>query len=289
MAALSITLPPTPKRGPTLLAYQQAIDVWTKQAQQSLKDIATAVNNTVGGTTQLADATHTGLLSSADWVTFNNKQPSGSYLVDAPIDGTIYGRKNATWVPAATAPVTGNLVESTSDVLTITGGTGAVVGSGTTIQVIQASASMDGFLSKTDWATFNAKASPLGFTPLNATKGGRAVVLCSAYTPLLAGADTAEVVMPFDTTGASLTFSVARLVFRVGSAGGAPSVTIEKSTGSGIFTPFTVGTVTLSSGAYQGSVTASLGTINSGDKLRFNVITLATALNWTVIVEISPP
>lgn len=52
----------------------------------------------------------------------------------------------------------GNLTEATSSVLTITGGTGAVIGSGTTIQVKQASASQSGYLSSTDWTTFNNKA-----------------------------------------------------------------------------------------------------------------------------------
>ena len=51
----------------------------------------------------------------------------------------------------------GNLTESTSNVLTITGGTGAVIGSGLTIQVKQASGIQSGFLSSTDWTTFNNK------------------------------------------------------------------------------------------------------------------------------------
>ena len=51
----------------------------------------------------------------------------------------------------------GNLTEATSSVLTITGGTGAVIGSGTTIQVKQSSGTVSGFLSSTDWTTFNSK------------------------------------------------------------------------------------------------------------------------------------
>lgn len=51
----------------------------------------------------------------------------------------------------------GNLTETTSSVLTITGGTGAVIGSGTTIQVGQATTSTSGYLSSTDWNTFNGK------------------------------------------------------------------------------------------------------------------------------------
>lgn len=51
----------------------------------------------------------------------------------------------------------GNLTESTSSVLTISGGTGSVIGSGTTIQVKQASSTVSGYLSSTDWSTFNNK------------------------------------------------------------------------------------------------------------------------------------
>jgi len=61
----------------------------------------------------------------------------------------------------------GNLTETTSSILTITGGTGAVVGSGTTIEAKQSSSSQSGYLSSTDWSTFNNKQNALGFTPEN--------------------------------------------------------------------------------------------------------------------------
>jgi hypothetical protein len=75
-----------------------------------------------------------GYLSSTDWNTFNAKEP---------------------------AVTKGNLTEATSSVLTITGGTGAVIGSGTSIQVKQASSTVSGFLSSTDWTTFNNKQNAL--------------------------------------------------------------------------------------------------------------------------------
>lgn len=55
----------------------------------------------------------------------------------------------------------GNLTESTSTILTIVGGTGSVIGSGTSIQVAQATTSTSGFLSSTDWNTFNGKQAAL--------------------------------------------------------------------------------------------------------------------------------
>lgn len=75
-----------------------------------------------------ANTSTNGYLSSTDWNTFNSKEP---------------------------ALTKGNLTESTSSVLTITGGTGAVIGSGTTIQVKQASSTQSGFLSAADWNMFN--------------------------------------------------------------------------------------------------------------------------------------
>lgn len=93
-----------------------------------------------------SSATQDGYLSSTDWNTFNSK---------------------------ASAFTAGNLAEATSSVLTITGGTGAVVPSGgTSIQVKQAGSSQSGYLSSGDWTTFNNKQSPLTIgTGLTLTAG----------------------------------------------------------------------------------------------------------------------
>jgi len=77
-----------------------------------------------------ASATNRGLLSTSDWSTFNSKEP---------------------------ALTKGNLTEATSSILTISGGTNAVIGTGTTIQVAQANGSQSGYLANADWSTFNGK------------------------------------------------------------------------------------------------------------------------------------
>ena len=64
----------------------------------------------------------------------------------------------------------GNLTETTSSVLTISGGTHAVLGSGTTIAVSQATTSTAGYVSSTDWNTFNGK-QPAG-SYITALTGG---------------------------------------------------------------------------------------------------------------------
>lgn len=81
-----------------------------------------------------ASATNRGLLSTTDWSTFNAKEP---------------------------ALTKGNLTEATSSVLTISGGTNAVIGTGTSIQVKQANGSQSGFLATADWTTFNNKQNAL--------------------------------------------------------------------------------------------------------------------------------
>lgn len=75
------------------------------------------------------------------------------------INGTALSATNVGAEPTLTK---GNLTESTSSVLTISGGTGSIIGSGTTIQVKQASSSVSGYLSSTDWSTFNGKATANG-------------------------------------------------------------------------------------------------------------------------------
>ena len=78
-----------------------------------------------------ASATNRGALSSANWTTFNNKQNALTF---------------------------GNLTDVGTDGITITGGTGAVIGSGTAITQQVADATHNGYLSSTDWNTFNNKA-----------------------------------------------------------------------------------------------------------------------------------
>lgn len=96
---------------------------------------ATAPVASTGGTTPVismpkATSSQSGYLYSVDWNTFNNKQD---------------------------AITKGNLTEATSSVLTITGGTASVIGTGVSIQVKQASSSQGGYLSSADWTTFNNK------------------------------------------------------------------------------------------------------------------------------------
>jgi hypothetical protein len=286
--ALDIKLPPNPVPATYLGGYIQNVNWWARE-------VGAAIDLLAAGGAGISDAPSDGTTygrKNAAWVAVLSDAPSdgsiygrqngawavtGGGLGDAPSDGTTYGRKNAAWV--STAPAAGDLTETVSSVLTISGGTGAVLGAGVTFQVKKASGSQAGYLASADWTTFNTKQSAL--------KNSRAVVLCSGFTPTSLGPDAAEVEIPYATNGTSVTYAITAIRVRVGTAGGAPALTVEKSTGTGAFSAIAVGTVTLGSGANEGATTSSLGSINSGDKLRFNVSDLGSALSWTVIVEIN--
>ncbi len=114
------------------------------------------------------------------------------------------------------------------------------------------------------------------------------LTLCDAFTPAATGGDTGELVVPYspDDGVTSIVWTVRRIDFRVNVAGGVPAVTVEKSTSSTAFSASSVGSVTLGSGAYEGSNTAVAVTVASGDKLRLNPTVLGTATGWTVAILI---
>jgi hypothetical protein len=78
----------------------------------------------------LSSTSTTGALSSTDWNTFNGKQ---------------------------SALTIGDLTDVGTDGITVTGGTGAIIGSGTSISQHVADATHNGYLSSADWSTFNGK------------------------------------------------------------------------------------------------------------------------------------
>jgi len=107
-----------------------------------------------------ANSTTAGYLSPGDWTTFNNKQNALTFGNIISSDLSITGGTGAVIGSGVNMTIfKGSLTESTSSVLTITGGTNAVLGAGTTIQVNQAGASQSGYLSSADWTTFNNKIS----------------------------------------------------------------------------------------------------------------------------------
>jgi len=87
---------------------------------------------------------------------------SGNFVVES---GGILGSRTATDALSDLGAIgdteKADLTEATSSVLTITGGTDAVLGSGTTIEVDQADDSNDGYLSSADFNKFNTRSETL--------------------------------------------------------------------------------------------------------------------------------
>lgn len=141
------------------------------ESTSSVLTISSGTGAVIGSGTSIqvkqAGASQAGYLSSTDWSTFNGKQSSLSF---------------------------GNLSETTSSILTITGGTGAIIGSGLTIEVKAASAGQNGYLSSTDWSTFNGKQSSLSFSNLSGTTNQ--INLSASGTGVLVGSTSITLSLP---------------------------------------------------------------------------------------------
>lgn len=137
--------------------------------------ITNGTNAVNGAGTQIAqhvaDTTHNGYLSSTDWNTFNNKQSALTF---------------------------GNLTDAGTDGITVTGGTGAVIGSGTSLSQHVADSTHNGYLSSTDWTTFNNKQSALTLGDL--TDAGTDGIVVTGGTGAVVGSGTSIAQHVADTT-----------------------------------------------------------------------------------------
>jgi len=154
-----------------------------------------------------ADASTDGWLSSSDWSAFSAKEP---------------------------ALTKGNLTAAGTDGIAITGGTGAVIGSGTSIAQQKSDATHNGYLSSTDWSTFNSKGS--GSVTSVATAGlisggtitNAGTITTSMATNKLVGRGTASTgIMEEITIGTGLSLSSTTL-----NATGAVPLSINPQTAS---------------------------------------------------------
>lgn len=262
----------------------------------------------------VADTTHNGYLSSTDWTTFNGKQSSLTIgnLTDAGTDGIVVtggtgsiigsGTSLAQHVADSThngylsstdwstfnnkqATITsGNLTEATSAVLTISGGTGSVLGTGTSLQVKQATTSQAGYLSSTDWNTFNGKGSGNG-TVTSVTFTGDGTVLSSTPSSAVTttGTVTASLISQVKNTflAGPTTGANAAPTYRVMATADFIAPTTQILTGSGTYTtptsprgplylmvtavgPGGGGAATITNAGSNGSAATTFGTASAG-------------------------
>ena len=176
-----------------------------------------------------ASATNRGALSAADWTTFNNKQPAGTYVTS---------------------------VTGTAPVVSSGGATPA-------ISMAAATSSVNGYLTSTDWTTFNSKqpagsyltavsvVSANGFAGTSSGGTTPALTLTTSITGILKGNGTAISAATSGTDYAPAT-SGSSILYGNG-AGGFSNVTI----GTGL--TFVGGT--LASTASGGTVTSVAATV----------------------------
>lgn len=204
-----------------------------------------------------SDSTHNGYLSSVDWSTFNAKQA---------------------------AITIGNLTDAGTDGITITGGTGAVIGSGTSLSQHVADASHNGYLSSGDWTTFNNKAP--AFSTGDLTVGGTDGITVLTGTGVLFGSGGAIISQHVaDATHNGFLSSSDWSTFNGKGTGTVTAVSVASANGfagssSGGATP----ALTLSTsitGILQGNGTAiSAATVTgTGSVVLNNAPTMAGAIN----------
>lgn len=247
-------------------------------------------------TLQPANTSFPGVLLATDWNTFNNKQPSGSYITALTGDVVANGpgsvgstiqpnsvtnaklaQMGANTVKANTTGSTANasdiplgtVTETTSAVLTLTGWTDATIGS-PTIQVSQSTTSTSGYLSSTDWNTFNNKPTsasgdinPTSFSAANNVTSA-ADVTGLAFSNATTGSFEALVqVLVNATTPLRQTYNIQGT--QLGAGNWSMSQTTSGNESGFVFTITSSGTIQYTNNNYAGFTSATV---------RFRAITL---------------
>jgi len=166
-----------------------SISVGTVTSVTGTSPVVSSGGNTPAISMPAATSSVNGYLTSADWTTFNGKQPAGTYVTSVAATSPVTSSGGTTptiAMPAATTSVSGYLTSTdwntfngkgsgtVTSVAAITLGTtgtdlSSTVANGTTtpvitLQVPTASATNRGALSSTDWSTFNGKAPSVTYT-----------------------------------------------------------------------------------------------------------------------------
>jgi hypothetical protein len=150
-----------------------SISVGTVTSVTGTSPVVSSGGNTPAISMPAATSSVNGYLTSADWTTFNGKQPAGTYVTSVAATSPVTSSGGTTptiAMPAATTSVSGYLTSTDwntfnnkgSGTVTSVTGTAPVVSSGgatPAISMAAATGSVNGYLTSTDWTTFNNKGS----------------------------------------------------------------------------------------------------------------------------------
>jgi hypothetical protein len=245
-----------------------ATPTWTTPTTGTVTSVTgTAPVASSGGTTPVismaaANTSTNGYLTSTDWNTFNSKQPAGTYVTSVAVAssngfaGTSSG--GATPTLTLTTSISGIIYGNGTALAaaTISAPLGYSAG---TLSITQAGAASNGYLSSTDWNTFNNKqpagtyvaaVSVVSANGLAGTSSGGAtpaLTLSTSITGILKGNGTAISAATSGTDYAPAT-SGTSILYGNGS-GGFSNVTV----GSGL--SFSAGTLAATTSAPSAPVT----------------------------------
>lgn len=213
-----------------------AIDALTGDVSAAGPGSVAATVNSVGGSSAASVNTATLLV---------NTSQSGNKLLASPANGSS-GAPAFRAIVSADLPV-GNLTDVGTDGIVITGGTGAVIGAGTSLAQHVSDATHNGYLSSSDWSSFNSK-QPAG-SYITALTGD-----VSATGP---GSSASTV----NSVGGSSAANVnsATIAANAATSANTPS-TIVKRDGAGDFNASNIGVSTLFS-AGNSSIDLTTGTL----------------------------
>jgi len=271
-----------------------SISVGTVTSVTGTSPVVSSGGNTPAISMPAATSSVNGYLTSADWTTFNGKQPAGTYVTSVAATSPVTSSGGTTptiAMPAATTSVNGYLTSTdwttfnnkgsgtVTSVAAITLGTtgtdlSSTVATGTTtpvitLQVPTASATNRGALSAADWTTFNNKGSGTvtsvtGTAPVVSSGGTTPAISMAAATGSVNGYLTSTDWTTFNNKGSGTVTAVS-----VASANG------FAGTSSGGATPALTLTTSIS-GVLKGSSSA-LAAATAGT----DFVAPATATNFT--------
>lgn len=163
-------------------------------------------------------------------LTFTLQTQSANLVLAGPTTGAA-AQPTFRALVAADIP-TGNLTDAGTDGITVTGGTGAVIGSGTSLSQHVADTTHNGYLSSTDWNTFNGKQA------------------AGSYITALTGDGTAA-------GPGSVAFTLATVNGNVGSFGSSTAIPNFTVNGKGLITAAGTNVVIAPAGTLTGTTLAS--------------------------------